>query len=195
MAAPAYPFRESSGELISERLHEVGERRSFARPDMHRGRHAGDKLHGAKSLGLVLGKQDSRHEVHPIELRLSCQIGSHALHFASKLGCRALIECREAYNRGLFGSDLIDVLRSNARFYRRGLPLGHDEHDRLARGDDAAQRMRNRGREELPVRTAVLTAIANHRAGEAPVIIGNSMQLVGIDAISEIRASGDFLPE
>ena len=47
-------------------------------------------------------------------------------------------------------------------------------------------------REELELCAAVHAAIANHRPGEAPVIIGNSIQLVGIEAILAMRQLEGF---
>lgn len=47
-------------------------------------------------------------------------------------------------------------------------------------------------REELHLGAAIKTALANYRMGEAPVIIGNSIELVGIDAIRAAEAHDGF---
>jgi hypothetical protein len=44
-------------------------------------------------------------------------------------------------------------------------------------------------REIMELHVAMDTAIANHKAGEAPVIIGNNLRLIGIDAIRSARAT------
>ncbi len=40
--------------------------------------------------------------------------------------------------------------------------------------------------------SAVFTALANHLHGEAPVVIGKNLKLVGIDAILAVRELEDF---
>jgi len=50
-----------------------------------------------------------------------------------------------------------------------------------------AKSLANNDREELSLDVAVQRAIANHRAGESPVIIGNSIQLIGIESILAVR--------
>ena len=43
--------------------------------------------------------------------------------------------------------------------------------------------------EAMELSAAVDMAIANHQPGEAPVIIGNNLQLIGIEAIRTARTS------
>jgi hypothetical protein len=86
-------------------------------------------------------------------------VGGDPRDGAVELGGGALVERREAQNDPLAELDLIDVLGIDLDLDQERVRLRHDEHDRIAGGDHAADGVRRRLEHDAVLRRADIGAL------------------------------------
>ena len=129
---------EHPHQLIVQRLDQIGNHRPVA--GLHEGldRHARHQLDLAE-LGHLVGRHGDPDGVIGLPGALIGRgVGRDAGDRAVDLRRGALVEGREAQQRGLAELHLVDVLRIDLGLDRKVVGVGHDQHDRVAGGDDAA---------------------------------------------------------
>src|SRR5829696_9150057 len=138
------PAPERPGDLVRERLHDVGEHGALAGPDESFDGHPGDQPQAFEPSELALRERDPDDVIRGAGALVGREVGGDAADDAAELRRRALVEGREAQGRGLPDADLIDVLRRELRLDRQHIGFRHDQHDGLSGRDHPADRVDGR---------------------------------------------------
>src|SRR5829696_6272079 len=138
------PAPERPGDLVRERLHDVGEHGALAGPDESFDGHPGDQPQAFEPSELALRERDPDDVIRGAGALVGREVGGDAADDAAELRRRALVEGREAQGRGLPDADLIDVLRRELRLDRQHIGFRYDQHDGLSGRDHPAHRVDGR---------------------------------------------------
>src|SRR5215208_6318904 len=138
------PPSEGAVDLLRERLRDVGEHGALAGSDEGLDRHSGDEPQALEPSDLALRKSDPHDIVGGAGALVGGEIGGDAADDTIELGRGALVESGEAQRGALPDPHLIDILRRELRLDGQHVRLRYDQHDRLAGGDHATDRMHSR---------------------------------------------------
>src|SRR5262249_40188998 len=132
---------ERSQELIVQGLDEIGQHRSIASLHKRFDRHARQELHLAQTLDLIRWHRNPNGVIALTGALVGRGVGGDSRNYSLDLRRGPYVECREAQYSLLVELQLVDVLWIDFHFDREVVGLGHDEHDRIAGRDHAADRV------------------------------------------------------
>src|SRR5262249_44983853 len=118
---------------------------------------------------LVRFERDTRRIVADTCALILRQVGRYVIDVAADFRRRPLIECREAQDRRLAEVQLIDVLRRNLDFHGQRICIRNDQHDRLARRDDTADRVNGELMNDAVLRRPDIDALQLVLGGDLPL--------------------------
>src|SRR4051812_11703788 len=160
---------ERAHELVVQRLHQIGQHGAVTGLDEGFRRHAGDQP-GVTELGdLFRGQRDTDGVVALAGALIGGDVGRGAADDAVELGRSALVEGGEAQQRLLADLELVDIDRIDLGLDLEIVGLRHNQHEGVAGGDDATNRMHGRLQHHAVLRRADVDA--------AKLVLGGDLAL------------------
>src|SRR3954453_20860815 len=160
---------ERPHELVVQRLHQIGQHGAVAGLDEGFRRHAGDQP-GVTELGDLLCRQrDADGVVALAGALVGGDVGRDAADDAVELRRGALVESGQAQQRLLTDLELVDIDRIDLGLDLEIVGLRPDQHEGVAGGDDAPNRMHGRLQHHAVLRRADVDA--------AQLVLGGDLAL------------------